>query len=125
MPEGGRWRCWGRLLKADYHAIEIAQKIDNYRVRRRIAPPPTSPFQMNVMTEQTLTAPIDDRQESSRGFSRDQSIPVALMALVQFTIIIDFTIMSSIGAIIIPALDISAGQFGLAVSAYAFSAGSP
>ena len=78
---------------------------------------------MNAMTEQNLTAPIDERQELSRGFSRYQSILVALLALVQFTIIIDFMIMSPLGAIIMPALDISAAQFGVAVSAYAFSAG--
>src|SRR5437870_12593620 len=75
------------------------------------------------MTEQTLTEPIDERQELSRGFSRYQSILVALLALVQFTIIIDFMIMSPLGAIVMPALDISAAQFGVAVSAYAFSAG--
>src|SRR3569832_1293759 len=78
---------------------------------------------MNAMTEQTLTEPIAERQEQSRGFSRYQSILVALLALVQFTIIIDFMIMSPLGAIIMPALDISAAQFGVAVSAYAFSAG--
>src|SRR3984893_12412688 len=77
---------------------------------------------MNVMTEQTLTEPTE-RQELSRGFSRYQSILVALLALVQFTIIIDFMIMSPLGAIVMPALDISAAQFGIAVSAYAFSAG--
>ncbi len=75
------------------------------------------------MTEQTLTEPIAKPQELSRGFSRYQSILVALLALVQFTIIIDFMIMSPLGAIIMPALNISAGQFGVAVSAYAFSAG--
>ena len=75
------------------------------------------------MTEQNLTAPTDEREELSRGFSRYQSILVALLALVQFTIIIDFMIMSPLGAIIMPALDISAAQFGVAVSAYAFSAG--
>ena len=78
---------------------------------------------MNVMTEQTLTEPIDERQELSRGFSRYQSILVALLALVQFTIIIDFMIMSPLGAIIMPGLNISPAQFGVAVSAYAFSAG--
>lgn len=78
---------------------------------------------MNDMTEQTLAAPIDAPQEASRGFSRYQSILVALLALVQFTIIIDFMIMSPLGAIIMPALDITTGQFGIAVSAYAFSAG--
>jgi predicted MFS family arabinose efflux permease len=48
---------------------------------------------------------------------------VALLAFVQFTIILDFMIMSPLGAIIMPALNITAGQFGVAVSAYAFSAG--
>src|ERR1700759_172611 len=75
------------------------------------------------MTEQTLTAPIDQPQEQTRGFSRYQTILVALLAIVQFTIIIDFMIMSPLGAIIMPALDISPAQFGLAVSVYAFSAG--
>jgi predicted MFS family arabinose efflux permease len=75
------------------------------------------------MTEQTLAAPIDVQQELERGFSRYQSRLVAILALVQFTIILDFIIMSPLGAILMPALDISAGQFGVAVSAYAFSAG--
>src|SRR6202453_2444257 len=74
------------------------------------------------MTEQILIQPIDEPQEASRGFSRYQSILVALLAIVQFTIIIDFMIMSPLGAIIMPALDISPGQFGIAVSVYAFSA---
>src|SRR5580693_2421157 len=78
---------------------------------------------MSDMTEQTLTAPIVDQKEQIPGFSPYQSLVVALLALVQFTIIIDFMIMSPLGAIIMPALDISAAQFGVAVSAYAFSAG--
>jgi predicted MFS family arabinose efflux permease len=78
---------------------------------------------MSVMTEQTLAAPIDDRQEQERGFSRYQSFLVALLAFVQFTLILDFMIMSPLGAILMPALNITAAQFGVAVSAYAFSAG--
>jgi predicted MFS family arabinose efflux permease len=74
------------------------------------------------MTEETLVAPIDEQIALDRGFSPYQSLIVALLALVQFTIIIDFMIMSPLGAIIMPALDISAAQFGVAVSAYAFSA---
>jgi predicted MFS family arabinose efflux permease len=73
---------------------------------------------MDVMTEE-----IDDQSPPDPGFSRYQSLLVALLALVQFTVILDFTIMSPLGAIIMPALDITAGQFGVAVSAYAFSAG--
>ena len=75
------------------------------------------------MTEQTLAVSIDEQQELARGFSRYQSRLVALLALVQFTVILDFIIMSPLGAIIMPALNITAAQFGVAVSAYAFSAG--
>ena len=75
------------------------------------------------MTEQTLAASIEDRPEQERGFSRYQSFLIALLAFAQFTIILDFIIMSPLGAILMPALDITAGQFGVAVSAYAFSAG--
>src|SRR5580698_6137395 len=78
---------------------------------------------MSLMTEQTIAAPIDEPQQRTSGFSRYQSALVALLALVQFTIILDFTIMSPLGAIIMPSLGISATQFGVAVSAYAFSAG--
>src|SRR6201996_1839601 len=78
---------------------------------------------MRHMTEQTIAAPIDTPQEVASGFSRYQSILVALLAFVQFTIILDFMIMSPLGAIIMPALGITATQFGVAVSAYAFSAG--
>ncbi|QOZ65118.1 MFS transporter [Bradyrhizobium arachidis] len=75
------------------------------------------------MTEQTLAAPIDDQPERQRGFSRYQSLLIALLAFTQFTIILDFIIMSPLGAILMPALNITATQFGIAVSAYAFSAG--
>src|SRR6201985_2665913 len=78
---------------------------------------------MSVMTEQTLAAPIDDQRQQQHGFSRYQSLLIALLAFVQFTVILDFMIMSPLGAIIMPALNITAAQFGVAVSAYAFSAG--
>ena len=75
------------------------------------------------MTGQALTAAVDDEQALQRGFSRYQSFLVALLAFVQFTVILDFIIMSPLGAILMPALNITAAQFGVAVSAYAFSAG--
>jgi predicted MFS family arabinose efflux permease len=75
------------------------------------------------MTEKVLAAPIGEEQVLAHGFSRYQSGLVALLAFVQFTIILDFIIMSPLGAIMMPALNISAAQFGVAVSAYAFSAG--
>ena len=75
------------------------------------------------MSEQTLAAPIENDRPLERGFSRYQSGVVALLAIVQFTVILDFIIMSPLGAILMPALNISPAQFGVAVSAYAFSAG--
>jgi predicted MFS family arabinose efflux permease len=56
-------------------------------------------------------------------FSSYQRFVAGLMAFLQFAVILDFMIMSPLGAVIMPALDITPRQFGLAVSAYAFSAG--
>lgn len=56
-------------------------------------------------------------------FSRYQKIVIAILAFLQFTIILDFMIMSPLGALMMPALNMSTAQFGTVVSAYAFSAG--
>jgi predicted MFS family arabinose efflux permease len=56
-------------------------------------------------------------------FSGYQKIVVAMLAFLQFAVILDFMIMSPLGALIMPDLHISPAQFGLVVSAYAFSAG--
>lgn len=61
--------------------------------------------------------------EKNLSFSPYQKLIVALMAFLQFTIILDFMIISPLGAMLMPALKISTHQFGLVVSAYAFSAG--
>jgi predicted MFS family arabinose efflux permease len=57
------------------------------------------------------------------GFSPYQKFVVGLLAFLQFAVILDFMIMAPLGALIMPALSISPKQFGLVVSAYAFSAG--
>lgn len=56
-------------------------------------------------------------------FTRYQKFVIAVLAFLQFTIILDFMIMSPLGAMIMPALQMNPAQFGFAVSAYAFSAG--
>lgn len=56
-------------------------------------------------------------------FSPYQKFVVAILAFLQFTIILDFMIISPLGAILMPALNITPAQFGIVVSAYAFSAG--
>jgi predicted MFS family arabinose efflux permease len=55
-------------------------------------------------------------------FSRYQKTVVALLAFLQFAVIVDFMLMAPMGALIMPALAIGPSQFGLVVSAYAFSA---
>jgi len=56
-------------------------------------------------------------------FTHYQKFVAGLLAFLQFAVILDFMIMSPLGAMIMPALQISPRQFGLIVSAYAFSAG--
>jgi predicted MFS family arabinose efflux permease len=58
-----------------------------------------------------------------RIFSSYQVFMIALLATLQFIIILDFMVLSPLGAILIPTLKITPAQFGLVVSAYAFSAG--
>ena len=57
------------------------------------------------------------------SFTPYQKFVVALLAFIQFTIILDFMIISPLGAVLMPALAITPAQFGLVVSLYAFSAG--
>lgn len=57
------------------------------------------------------------------AFTTYQKVVIGILAFLQFTIILDFMIMSPLGAIMMPALKMSTGQFGAVVSAYAFSAG--
>lgn len=59
----------------------------------------------------------------SEHFSGYQRSVLAMLAFLQFAVILDFMLMSPLGAMIMPALAITPRQFGLAVSAYAFSAG--
>lgn len=57
------------------------------------------------------------------AFTGYQKFVVALLAFLQFTIILDFMIMAPLGALMMPALKMEPSQFGVVVSAYAFSAG--
>src|SRR5262245_7196653 len=61
--------------------------------------------------------------QTEGGFTSYQKLVVALMAFLQFSIILDFMVMSPLGVMLMPALQITPSQFGLAVSVYAFSAG--
>jgi predicted MFS family arabinose efflux permease len=56
-------------------------------------------------------------------FTPYQTFVVAALAFLQFAVILDFMIVAPLGALVMPALRMSPGDFGLIVSAYAFSAG--
>ena len=56
-------------------------------------------------------------------FSRYQKFVIAVLVFLQFTTILDFMILAPLGAMLLTDLGITTAQFGLAVSAYAFSAG--
>jgi predicted MFS family arabinose efflux permease len=57
------------------------------------------------------------------SFTGYEVFVIAILAFLQFTVILDFMVMSPLGAMLMPQLQIKPNQFGWAVSAYAFSAG--
>src|SRR5690349_17867840 len=59
----------------------------------------------------------------SPKFSGYQKVVIGMLAFLQFAVILDFMLMSPLGALIMPSLAITPAQFGFSVSAYAFSAG--
>ncbi len=56
-------------------------------------------------------------------FTPYEKFVIAILSFVQFTVIVDFMVLSPLGAILMPKMGISTSQFGLVVSAYAISAG--
>lgn len=60
---------------------------------------------------------------SALPFTRYQILVVIILAVTQFTVVLDFMIMSPLGDILMKSMHLIPSEFGLAVSAYAFSAG--
>jgi predicted MFS family arabinose efflux permease len=56
-------------------------------------------------------------------FTRYQVAVVAILAFLQFTVVLDFMILSPLGALLMRDLGVTPARFGLVVSVYAFSAG--
>ncbi len=67
-----------------------------------------------------MKAPGDALKVQFTGY---QKLVVGMLAFLQFAVIVDFMLMSPLGAVIMPALTIDAAQFGSVVSGYAFAAG--
>src|SRR5512138_1270658 len=60
---------------------------------------------------------------SDKKFSGYQVLVIILLALTQFTVILDFMVMSPLGDMLMKSMSLTTSQFGFAVSGYAFSAG--
>jgi len=56
-------------------------------------------------------------------FSGYQVFIIVILSILQFTVILDFMVISPLGVILMKTLDITASKFSVVVSAYAFSAG--
>jgi predicted MFS family arabinose efflux permease len=64
-----------------------------------------------------------DAPAPAEKFTRYQVAVVAILAFLQFTVVLDFMILSPLGAMLMQELHVTPAQFGLVVSAYAFAAG--
>ncbi|SEN70590.1 Predicted arabinose efflux permease, MFS family [bacterium A37T11] len=61
--------------------------------------------------------------KKSTSFTGNQKLQIFILAITQFTVILDFMVMSPLGDFMMKSLSLSPSQFGTAVSAYAYSAG--
>jgi predicted MFS family arabinose efflux permease len=60
---------------------------------------------------------------ATQKFTSYQSLAIVLLALTQFTVVLDFMVMSPLGDMLMKSMSLTTTQFGFAVSGYAFSAG--
>ena len=58
-----------------------------------------------------------------KTFTSYDKFIIAILAILQFTLVLDFMVLSPLGAQLLVELNITTAQFGWVVSAYAFSAG--
>lgn len=68
-------------------------------------------------------SPSHSHSKISEPFTSYEKFLVALLAFLNFTVILDFMILSPLGAMLIPQLHIATAQFGEVVSGYALAAG--
>src|SRR5688572_10086544 len=66
---------------------------------------------------------MDKNQNPATPFSSYQKFIIAIISLIQFTVVLDFMVISPLGPMLMKSLNINPTQFGFVVAAYAFSAG--
>ncbi|MEO6329494.1 MAG: MFS transporter [Ginsengibacter sp.] len=64
-----------------------------------------------------------DTIPAGKKFTSYQVLVIILLALTQFTVVLDFMVMSPLGDMLMKSMSLTTTQFGFAVSGYAFSAG--
>ena len=64
-----------------------------------------------------------ENTKPGKKFSSYQVLAIILLALTQFTVVLDFMVMSPLGDMLMKSMSLTTKQFGFAVSGYAFSAG--
>ncbi len=65
---------------------------------------------------------VNDGTDENK-FTGYQVLVIILLAFTQFTVVLDFMVMSPLGDMLIKSMSLTTSEFGFAVSAYAFSAG--
>ena len=66
---------------------------------------------------------MKQEKQKTVPFTGYQKFAIFALAITMFTVVLDFMVMSPLGDILMKSLNIKPAHFGLAVSAYAFSAG--
>lgn len=67
--------------------------------------------------------PMKQQKQETIPFTGYQKIVIFILAITQFTVILDFMVMSPLGDMLMKSMNLKPSAFGVAVSAYAFSAG--
>lgn len=62
-------------------------------------------------------------QIKNQAFTGYEKFVIFILAITQFTVILDFMVMAPLGDLLLKSLSMTTKDFGIAVSAYAFSAG--
>src|SRR5664279_3235792 len=66
---------------------------------------------------------MNQDKKANVPFTAYQKFAIFILAITQFTVVLDFMVMSPLGDILMKSLNLKPAHFGFAVSAYAFSAG--
>src|SRR6478609_5200309 len=64
-----------------------------------------------------------EKDKAKTSFTTYQKFAIFILAITQFSVVLDFMIMSPLGDMLMKVLALKPSQFGVAVSGYAFSAG--